>query len=217
MLLTIYLVNFILTICTYFTGFHLFVYIQDYSIPVFIRQIWTYYRFVQEVNEGENISSGIVLPDFYAASVWRPDAYPDNGKNAKLHEVTMPNVMFRVYTNGTIYYSQRQVHLVTINTTGLQYDKLQIDHIKNLMSVTCQKARTEWSYQQPSSSIYAPSSSFFCENMDLTVLFGITKLQFQKYKKGLMKWFIYFAKTTKHVRQRTNNMSNIVLDFIGGF
>ncbi|KAL7647801.1 UNVERIFIED_CONTAM: hypothetical protein RMT77_001410 [Armadillidium vulgare] len=39
--------------------------------------------------------------------IWKPDTYFVNVKEAKLHTVTMPNVLFRINRNGEIIYSIR--------------------------------------------------------------------------------------------------------------
>jgi len=39
--------------------------------------------------------------------LWKPDLFFSNEKEAKLHTLTTPNVLMRVYPNGTVLYSQR--------------------------------------------------------------------------------------------------------------
>ena len=52
-------------------------------------------------------AESIVLPDDEINRVWVPDIFLENGKDEKLHTVTELNKEFRIYSNGTVYYSQR--------------------------------------------------------------------------------------------------------------
>ena len=77
---------------------------QDLTATLYIRQIWHDYRLAYG-NNSEN--KDIILPDPYSGPVWKPDSFFKNGKSERVQTGTEPNIMFRVFNNGTIFYTQR--------------------------------------------------------------------------------------------------------------
>ena len=82
-----------------------FSFFQDFGVDIYFRQVWTDYRLAFSRNIPGVESIGV--PDLYYNQIWLPDTYILNGKVGELHDVTMENKMFRVYKNGTVYFSQR--------------------------------------------------------------------------------------------------------------
>ena len=81
--------------------------LQDYKVSVMLRQKWSDPRL-----EFAHISnrSFLSLPGHSSDLLWVPDLIFVNEKDANVHEVTVPNKLLRIYANGTILYSQRQVY-----------------------------------------------------------------------------------------------------------
>ena len=81
-------------------------------LTVYFRQLWEDHRlnFSQEIPGVDSI----ILPERETKEIWVPDLYFSNGKKEKLTTVTVPVKEFRIYSNGTIFYSQRLVKLYTI-------------------------------------------------------------------------------------------------------
>ncbi|KAK3856530.1 hypothetical protein Pcinc_037151, partial [Petrolisthes cinctipes] len=65
----------------------------DYSIDVFLRQSWVDPR----------LRYNLTRPHFTITDprirkkIWKPDTYFNNVKDAKVHQVTMPNILIRVH------------------------------------------------------------------------------------------------------------------------
>ena len=78
---------------------------QDLVTSLYLQQIWTDYRLEFEQDIPNAVSIGI--PDKYYGDLWLPDVYIENSKTGMLHQVTKTNRMFRVFRNGTVYYSER--------------------------------------------------------------------------------------------------------------
>ena len=74
-------------------------------MTVFFRQFWEDYRLAFS-HELENVES-LILPDEYIQEVWVPDVFIENGKTEFLHTITVVNKEFRIFSNGTVWYSQR--------------------------------------------------------------------------------------------------------------
>ena len=49
--------------------------------------------------------------------VWTPDTYFPESKDGYFHELTKPNVLMHVSSNGTVLYTVRSVHFCFIYTT----------------------------------------------------------------------------------------------------
>ena len=72
---------------------------------MYLRQEWRDYRLEFDSTMG-NVSS-VAVPDPFYSDIWLPDTFIQNGKHEETHDVTQENRGFRVYQNGTIFYSQR--------------------------------------------------------------------------------------------------------------
>ncbi|KAK3859136.1 hypothetical protein Pcinc_034718 [Petrolisthes cinctipes] len=76
---------------------------MDYSIDVFLRQSWVDPR----------LRYNLTRPHFTITDprirkkIWKPDTYFNNVKDAKVHQVTMPNILIRVHKTGEVLYSMR--------------------------------------------------------------------------------------------------------------
>ena len=78
---------------------------QDFITGLYLQQIWTDHRLEFEQDIPKAVSIGI--PDKYYGGIWLPDVYIKNSKTGILHDVTKANRMFRVFRNGSVFYSQR--------------------------------------------------------------------------------------------------------------
>ncbi|XP_064607950.1 glycine receptor subunit alpha-2-like [Liolophura sinensis] len=77
---------------------------MDFSVNMFLRQQWTDYR----LHFHDLIPTSIIqLDSRFLDNIWVPDLYFVNGKNGKLHDITMPNRLIHVYKNATVLYNIR--------------------------------------------------------------------------------------------------------------
>ena len=72
---------------------------------MYLRQEWRDYRLEFDDTMG-NVSS-VAVPDAFYSDIWLPDTFIQNGKKEETHKVTQENRGFRVYRDGSIFYSQR--------------------------------------------------------------------------------------------------------------
>lgn len=77
---------------------------MEYSVTVLLRQVWEDHRL--------NYTNMSDLPRLEVDSsriknLWVPDLFFSNEKKGAFHDVTLPNRMFHIYKNGTVYYSIR--------------------------------------------------------------------------------------------------------------
>ncbi|KAK2159280.1 hypothetical protein LSH36_155g03008 [Paralvinella palmiformis] len=75
---------------------------MDFKTDIFFRESWTDPRLVY--TEGP---PSINLPSRFVDQIWTPDLYFPNEKEAKFHDVTMPNRLLKLFPNGTVIYSIR--------------------------------------------------------------------------------------------------------------
>ena len=75
-------------------------------MTIFLRQKWTDNRLKWTDSHLSN-DSVITLDTRMANVLWVPDLFFPNEKRAHLHEVTVPNRLVRIHSNGTILYSSR--------------------------------------------------------------------------------------------------------------
>lgn len=78
---------------------------QDYSVQIFMRQNWTDKRlsFDQSLKNYSHIN----LDPRLMKDIWYPDLFFVNEKEARYHDIMVPNRLLRVYPDGQIFYSVR--------------------------------------------------------------------------------------------------------------
>ena len=80
-------------------------YLQDYSISMFLRERWMEPRFAyQHLTSDIN---RIELDVNTHENVWIPDVFIRNEKMSDFHDVTILNKYIHVYPDGTVQYSTR--------------------------------------------------------------------------------------------------------------
>ena len=52
----------------------------------------------------------VTLSYKHLSSLWVPDVFMPNEKQANFHDITVPNVLLRLNPDGKILYSRRYVH-----------------------------------------------------------------------------------------------------------
>ncbi|XP_052076213.1 glycine receptor subunit alpha-3-like isoform X2 [Mytilus californianus] len=77
---------------------------MDYSMTMFLRQRWIDTRLKYDPIPGV---SSLELDTKALADVWIPDLFIVNEKKANFHDVTTPNKLMHIYSNGKIFYSLR--------------------------------------------------------------------------------------------------------------
>ncbi|XP_043243771.1 glycine receptor subunit alphaZ1-like [Amphibalanus amphitrite] len=77
---------------------------MDYELDIYLRQQWLDERLSVPGDPNQML---IVSRKNVIDQLWTPDLYFLNLKDAKYHDVTMPNVLMRVYQDGQVFYSIR--------------------------------------------------------------------------------------------------------------
>ncbi|XP_012939426.1 glycine receptor subunit alpha-3 [Aplysia californica] len=93
---------------------------MDYSLTVFLRQIWTdpRLRFAHGPHDNDSTVSPhdelirhsldrLELDSRVTDQVWHPDTFFANERKADVHDVTVPNKLLHIFSNGTVFYSMR--------------------------------------------------------------------------------------------------------------
>lgn len=87
---------------------------QEYSTQFTFREEWTdnrlaYEALIKNMSDSTKPKFVILVPDDKSQQIWMPDTFFQNEKAATRHFVDKPNVMIRIYPNGSILYSVRYV------------------------------------------------------------------------------------------------------------
>ncbi|KAL5011788.1 hypothetical protein ScPMuIL_010339, partial [Solemya velum] len=77
---------------------------MDFSADVFLRQTWkdTRLKFLNT-----SVNNTLELDSKLMEKVWVPDIYFSNEKEAKVHDVTVPNKLMHLRPDGSVFYSIR--------------------------------------------------------------------------------------------------------------
>ena len=75
---------------------------QDFSLTFFLRQEWLDRRLAFNYT---NIN--LELDQTSIKEVWTPDTYIQESKIGALHQITKPNTLLHILSNGTVKYSMR--------------------------------------------------------------------------------------------------------------
>ncbi|XP_078326174.1 glycine receptor subunit alpha-2-like isoform X2 [Crassostrea virginica] len=76
---------------------------MDFSVDVILRQRWTDRR----LKFNHSTVGVLELDQKMTEKVWVPDSFFPKEKRAQIHEVTVPNRLLHIYSNGTVFYSMR--------------------------------------------------------------------------------------------------------------
>ena len=81
--------------------------LQDFTTNLFLRQIWIDPR-LAFYNYTDVTYDVMTLNYRYLDDIWQPDLYIKNEiHDGTVHEISVPNVMLTVSSDGTVFYSQR--------------------------------------------------------------------------------------------------------------
>ena len=75
---------------------------QDYSINIYLRQVWEDPRL-----QYSGFNKTLTLSYKQFENIWVPDIYVINEKEGRFHDITVPNRLLQVTPNGKVLYSQR--------------------------------------------------------------------------------------------------------------
>ncbi len=91
---------------------------QEYSAQFTFREQWLDPRLAYQrlTDNRENLKPFVVLatsenPNDQSQTIWMPDTFFQNEKEARRHLIDKPNVLIRIYPDGSILYSVRYVLL----------------------------------------------------------------------------------------------------------
>ena len=88
---------------------------MDYTVDCYFRQEWFDPRLTYNNSAWSGLED-ITLHYDLVNKVWTPDAFFRNAKDAKSHQITVPNRLFRIYPEGRVLYSQRYVVSICLKT-----------------------------------------------------------------------------------------------------
>ncbi|KAI0238404.1 Glutamate-gated chloride channel [Lamellibrachia satsuma] len=74
---------------------------MEYTVDLFLRQRWFDPRLTHRIPLPITVSYRMY------EYMWVPDTYIINEKHAVFHEMTVPNILIKVFPNGSIFYSRR--------------------------------------------------------------------------------------------------------------
>ncbi|KAM4677569.1 gamma-aminobutyric acid receptor subunit pi isoform 2-T2 [Discoglossus pictus] len=94
---------------------------MDYTATIFLWQRWTDERLVFEGNKSKSIALDARLVQL----LWLPDTYIVDSKKSFLHDVTVPNRLVRLFTNGTVLYA---IRITTTVACNMDLSKYPMDH-----------------------------------------------------------------------------------------
>jgi len=80
----------------------MFVYVQDYSVNLYLRQAWRDPRLSFSSPDGK--LEEIKMDEGFWTKLWLPDTFFRNEKEASYHDVTVANRLLRVNSSGYVHY-----------------------------------------------------------------------------------------------------------------
>ena len=104
-----------------------FIFQQEYSVQITFRQQWNDNRLA--FNDLQGRIKYLTMTD--SKKVWMPDTFFRNEKNGQFHNIIQPNLYIRVFPNGDVLYSIRQV---SSNMLVMEYSNA-LDHIKESLII----------------------------------------------------------------------------------
>ena len=104
-----------------------FLFQQEYSVQITFRQQWNDNRLA--FNDLQGRIKYLTMTD--SKKVWMPDTFFRNEKNGQFHNIIQPNLYIRVFPNGDVLYSIRQVssHMLVMDCSNI------LDHIKESLII----------------------------------------------------------------------------------
>lgn len=124
---------------------------DDLNQEVCIQFIWTL-SWIDPRHRFEHLypnpPNQILISD--ASRIWFPDIFLLNGKSTYHHTGLKPNMMIRIYKNGTTYFSSRITIRMycSMNLRWYPFDKHNCSLILGLYSLTKKEAKLVWHPQQ---------------------------------------------------------------------
>ena len=76
---------------------------QEYSIQITFREEWVDDRLSYDDMNGRIKFLVLTDPD----KIWKPDLFFSNEKDGHFHDIIMPNVLLRIFPDGSVLYSIR--------------------------------------------------------------------------------------------------------------
>ena len=82
----------------------IFLSLQDYSLNIYLRQQWTDPRLAYGKLLPDVTVKKIKMADKTWDKIWTPDVFFRNEKRASFHEVTTPNRLMSLHSDGKVWY-----------------------------------------------------------------------------------------------------------------
>lgn len=89
---------------------------KEFSVQLTFREEWNDDRLVYDDEDGQLKYLTLTEPD----RIWKPDLFFRNEKDGHFHEIIMPNVLLRIWPNGTVLFSLR-ISLILSCPMDLKY------------------------------------------------------------------------------------------------
>ncbi|XP_074640095.1 glycine receptor subunit alpha-2-like [Tubulanus polymorphus] len=94
---------------------------MDYTLNLYLRRSWVDPRLKFTPRDGKDM---IKLPHSALEKIWTPDTFFRNEKSGKWHDITVPNVLLRLYSDGKIWYA---VKLTVTLSCAMRLQKFPFD------------------------------------------------------------------------------------------
>ncbi|XP_064608276.1 glycine receptor subunit alpha-2-like isoform X2 [Liolophura sinensis] len=118
---------------------------MEYTADVYFRQRWEDPRL-----KFDDFDHAVSLGHHWYHRLWRPDPYFVNSKTEEAHDVSVPNVLMKLFPNGTIFFSQR-FHLKLACNMDLRRFPMDRQHCyMKIMSygLTTEEIKFDWMYDR---------------------------------------------------------------------
>lgn len=87
-------------------------FLQEYTLFMILRQKWYDKRLQYNIIPGVR---ALELDPKAMNNVWVPDLYMVNEKRAMIHDITTPNKLLHIYSDGQVVYSMRLLYFLYIH------------------------------------------------------------------------------------------------------
>ncbi|KAI3384500.1 hypothetical protein SNEBB_011403 [Seison nebaliae] len=140
---------------------------MDFTLDLYFRQIWRDPRLAFNHENKFKNEMNVTLHYEQINNVWIPDTFFRNSKEGRQHDVTVPNRLVRVYSNGTILFSQR----ITLKLEcPMKLQKFPLDNQTCGINIgsyayTMKDLQFRWKYGRPISHNSLKMPDFKLENI----------------------------------------------------
>ena len=140
---------------------------QEIHIDFYFRQTWTDYRLAFNTSDLPSNFTYVSIGGEFIESIWHPDTFFDNEKDAHTHRATVENSFFRWYPNGTIQNSLRLTLKAScaMNLQNYPMDEQQCSIYASSYGLTSEDLAYHWESHDPVA--FGKKSLWVLQNFDV--------------------------------------------------